>query len=927
MKSKKLFLMIGVMFLVLLILGSMVSATRRKQEKILTRKCLYSFNDSDFGAWDDANQKGVFLEVVNDNLNIGDNEDEAYRYINHQDPREYYNNFHHPDGSTFSEIPMLQIEQGKQNRVYINCSFKDDDHRLFVNLYLIASTLHNFGNFLTSDFDLTTGIVGNVNTNYFGYLGGDFQDNPYSLEGESVWNGILLDRFSDEHNVYGVANGIDGYCDGTAGCNVYDYLVTKGFYGDSNLHPYVLSFMDIEDTAKPGFYYTGPYIRANNDMLYWTDTYGHYTLFYINSSNTIDSSSVYIPNRWDLVAVNIDNNNEQMDENSIYERGDDIEFTLTIHNDYSQDIFSIDLECFPYAWHGMSNINTNGINGFSMTHQGTKHTEQLNILAQSSQDVVFTFPLLEAGDYSKIPPYVLCEMRRNNVLLKHKWMGFGHLGFTDEAYLFPGVIDPRIVLDGGDPHFQIKVNLKNKGAKTIPANDYKLKVEIFNAGNIVDTVYKDIDVAVPSPGLPYTEYDEAGVAFVALIKMDTTKYKLGEQYYARVSTQKIAGEPSQLIGKEIARSEVDVIFKAGDIQTTEDVYFYFGPDRDKHIKDITLFNPDFETHTITLFDSGWTDTKNFDITYPNIITLGPLKSKKVEVEVTAKHDPWPTNPETQYFNLTAKSDQNGQNGAETIIKYTLSVSNLAVGSCNHNGNVIGINQCYYNGDDFKLYKCKKDLSKLPILEPASCTDCTCPPIVPIPDNKAHCGCSALGTNEQCKDFKFSIGSECNKIHINIDTTKPNFWCAWECDGPFCPPEDRTIGDCIGCKDNIKTCGDYNNDVTCNADPCYKADDSCDLIIDKLCSTDAECEWDNAENECNVKGKNDVGIECTVKIKITKECKAGITQGEIEASGCGETHTTKFPCPAAELPFFTAIHFLIGSLIVTVIYVFSCKKKL
>ncbi len=88
--------------LMLISLSLQVSAY---QNKIAVKECIYSYNDRNFGAWNDIEQKGVFLSLKNSNNNFGPGQNAVYTYNTTLQPGRLYYNI----TSTTSEISKIPM--------------------------------------------------------------------------------------------------------------------------------------------------------------------------------------------------------------------------------------------------------------------------------------------------------------------------------------------------------------------------------------------------------------------------------------------------------------------------------------------------------------------------------------------------------------------------------------------------------------------------------------------------------------------------------------------------------------------------------------------------------------------------------------------------------------------------------------------------
>jgi len=162
------------------------------------------------------------------------------------------------------------------------------------------------------------------------------------------------------------------------------------------------------------------------------------------------------------------------------------------------------------------------------------------------------------------------------------------------------------------------------------------------------------------------------------------------------------------------------------------------------------------------------------------------------------------------------------------------------------------------------------------------------------------------TSEECAKSK--TWSTCNSRESNGGIA-----CAWKCDGPFCPPQSVTNGDCLNCSAIPALCSGYNNNETCEADPCFRGQSH---------TEGGKCVWDS-DDRCKVQITIG-GVTCIYSEEIIQECD-GINKNKIinlvsKTSGCDPIERT-VACAqeALGLSFFTTLNLIVAISLITLFY--------
>jgi hypothetical protein len=168
----------GVWFLLIFI--ALINSVCATQEMISVVYCNVSLNDYDFGAWDPSTNRGVFLNLYNNNWNVK-NSVGSFIYKNMKDngQRGFYNSF---SSGGVSGIPVINVGPQYDNKLYVRCAIKSlIDSRISIYKYEFPSRAEEL---LTSDFNLTKSIISSSGLTVSGVLSdnlGDFSNSKYTL--------------------------------------------------------------------------------------------------------------------------------------------------------------------------------------------------------------------------------------------------------------------------------------------------------------------------------------------------------------------------------------------------------------------------------------------------------------------------------------------------------------------------------------------------------------------------------------------------------------------------------------------------------------------------------------------------------------------------------------------------------------------------
>jgi len=184
-------------------------------------------------------------------------------------------------------------------------------------------------------------------------------------------------------------------------------------------------------------------------------------------------------------------------------------------------------------------------------------------------------------------------------------------------------------------------------------------------------------------------------------------------------------------------------------------------------------------------------------------------------------------------------------------------------------------------------------------------------------------CTDPGSEENCT--LFSDINDCNNLSEHV-----SYLCGWECSAETCPPGSSGTGTCHACENIPDTCSGYNNDVTCEADPCYKKEWDCILLqCDE--SEAYNCIWDDTDDECKFDGTLD-GSSCTYSGEVLQECGEMDIEHMImkyigEPKPECEDKTVNYPCKdVVKLGFFSVVNVIVVLVVLILVYCLYVNKK-
>ena len=332
---------------------------------------------------------------------------------------------------------------------------------------------------------------------------------------------------------------------------------------------------------------------------------------------------------------------------------------------------------------------------------------------------------------------------------------------------------------------------------------------------------------------------------------------------------------------------------------------YIGPGLGQVNKDINV------TWKVEASESGFNNNllKNYSVNLKLKDSSGLLKkeiTKKFTINENYKEESMMINYtfRTGNYNLEFRLDSEGD------ITETESSGSERETENDKSYPVIVYGNCFYNSSNGYMYYTNEFMS---LVKDTNCK-CQCPYELTCVDGVGFCA----STSGKCNDI-LTINT-CNDWSAHTDFAL----CGWECENGNCPPNPNIAsGICQNCSDILNSCGGYNNDVTCNLDPCEKRLSDCNgLECDS--SLDYGCFWDS-DNKCKFNGTIN-GDYCIYNSQILKEC-GGLDVDFMTINFIGspnppcEDKKIDYPCgDVVKLGFFDLFNILE---IITILIIFYC----
>lgn len=1021
MELKKIVLIVLLGFFIF----SFASNVSAYQKKMAIEECLMSYNDENYGPWDEANHQGVFVKVINHNPTLGESENANYEYINYQ------------TNNPVNSMPILNIEPGKPNMLYTNCTQKVGDYRIYLQNYIVPYQGDGNGLHLSPDFNFNDGITvegGFSNANSPAYNGAEstFQHYQYNL------------KLSPHGTVYYADNEVNsGYdADATA-------IYQEGFF--PNTRPVMMTKINLTDYAS-GVLYGYSLIRETGYVglidIFWNK-------FYLNSStkNIEDFLAAKVvaggsmtnldnPNKGGASTTNTLACSEAANDCFDLSKGGKLEVTYKFRNIFSIPLSGLEVRS---VWTTSASRKSFGLSRTEVSRYPSQiiYETIADIPAFTTVDYIIENDIEEDNNYiwAGTHGYIMFK----NIFGDYAQAQYFRPGDDSESLLGFRNFDPRIemqeVAEGYEPVFNMTVSLTTENTRfnyeEVFPGDYDLVYEVWNGTAVKDSynvaggdVFSQIGVASMPQGAIH-EFN-----YLLPIKEEYAAESAGGAQYD-LHVYVVARNGGKFDGLKIATPTKVPYFTPGDITYQLDNRLRFGNDSRMDSKKIVIFNPTFYENDIDLSIKSWSDDENFSLSWDGVnfgqnsktIHLFPLQSREITFWVNSTYDPWVNSHVSK--NLIINLSSNLNTGSKTVsktqdINYILEVSPNNLNWSNLNP--LGISPVYIkldnlnsvknqdilldwqlegsgdrltelDGEDYKVtvrlingtdestgnilkelnktftvgneetemilnydfrygeYLIRIDLDSanqideklssgisgendnigfyvLPILV-TYCeyneddgymhridfwgndvidkeNKCECPREFLTIRDVGYCAdpngdCSIFSTYGICNNWSKTDG----------------FACGWKCNGPFCPPKDVDNGDCLNCSSIPNMCSGYNNEVTCNLDPCQKARIYDCAALNCNVNEVNGCVWDS-DNTCKFEGIFANGNTCKYYGDVVKECdgisKEGLVNFTSTDLGCPPKQRA-IACPQdlVGLSFFTMFNFISAIVLITLFY--------
>ncbi|MCK5343862.1 MAG: hypothetical protein KAR20_10685, partial [Candidatus Heimdallarchaeota archaeon] len=262
---------------IILLLTTLVQA---RQDPVLLKECVLSYDDDTFGEWDGT--KGIVERVTNSNPNFGLDENPNYTWEFYQGDRTYFDE----SGTygTTSQLPILEAKPGVDTFAYTKCTFQVGDRFVpYLNF-----NIYPFYAKLTNDFNLTTEIIDDdIKTKT------TWQNSPISYNNPPLMtSGVYADTTLSTNTNNGVFPNIEFHK--VYKHNLNDYpsslvYIDPDFYGEGGSRP-------ISPAFKFYFYINNTNIPNDEIKQYLCPTISQFTAVNLNTSEIYPPRFITLPN-------------------------------------------------------------------------------------------------------------------------------------------------------------------------------------------------------------------------------------------------------------------------------------------------------------------------------------------------------------------------------------------------------------------------------------------------------------------------------------------------------------------------------------------------------------------------------------------------------------------------------------------------------
>jgi hypothetical protein len=913
------FLTLFLFFYIFLINIETISAV---QTQIALKECKFSFNDDNFGPWDEGNQKGVYLMINNSNPVIG--QSSSFRNIYYQTPRVYYNNFNYT--SFLSYIPLLQVNTSNENMIYTLCTYVTGNYTVRVTggpSMLYSTGLSNtYGLFLTTDFNLTTELV-NQSTPYYSSLFA--YGSPYSrytyvsfqYGTDSVYYAFNGEITASNNSIL-INEGFQPYSESIVKTKLNLTSFPTGlFMGYGDIRAFAVS--GIIDSPSVPFFYINSTTRNLTNFLF--PRVQKWNFFNLNTS-AFNPPAPFLIGYKDSIGINITIINDFNASLNVTSPVSNI-FRILSHYGVSRNDYGADIQSTQRA--------STAIN-FTMSAKSIKvmnYTVVLN-LNQSLYRLSYVDSI-----------YYLGPNRLGGSIMYTTSQPIGsddvpYLGFQDSASSLKG----SILMLEGNPYlnFTATVFLENSSAipnLSIGINNYSLLFDIRDAS----TYSTSNSIKNYSFFLNQSVFSSLGITSIPPLRNTgiSVLYPIdfllaqNKPYYLDAYTIRTSLPSAELLNKKIAAYVFNPLplLAPGNFVDINGSIILSSDNRSKYI-DFKLFNPSFYYTNLSISLLNFSNDPNieicdnssgtYDCNYPKNISFNPVEIKTINLRVRALYPDW------SWSNI----DENPKLSASVIlnlVKYTdsgnfsLSIDGACTVECESQNYLLNNGGCWVNRIEKKIYECASNTTDY-FLRLSS----TCNPVSPSTICKTNTTDinDGNGTIEDGSTFctNFSLWNTCL-----IDGKRPNIQCSWNT-ANYCPPSNISLGNCINCNDlTPRICETYRNNQSCIADNCKLASG-----YGFLSSENPRCAWANYENRCSF-----VSNSCNITMIPDGDCSNTNTYSynliktvtkNSPLAICPASELIVVPCDKVALSFFSNFSLIISILVIFVAYLFfSFRHKM
>lgn len=650
MRSKKI-ISLFVIGVFILLLAVNVSAY---QKKMAIEECLMSYNDENYGDWDEVNHRGVFVKVINHNLNLGESENADYEYINYQSD----------SFNPLNTMPILNIEPGKPNMLYTKCTQKVGDYRIYLQDYTVPYQGGGYGLHLSPNFNFNNGIT--VETGFV-----DGSSPAYNGEVSTFQHYYYNLKLSPQGSIYYADNGVNSGYDADA-IAVYK----EGFF--PNTRPVVMTKINLTDYASGVLWGYSLIREAGYVML--IDVF--HNRFYLNSStrNIKDFLAAKVVAGGSM--TNLDNPNKNgdftIDTLACTEANDDcfdlskggkMQMTYQFRNIYSVPLSNVEVR---NTWTTSAPRMGFGRSGTDVSYYTTPVLDETIPDIPAFTTTSYTFerdiPLDNNYIWANTHGYIMFK----NIFGDYAQAQYFWPGDDDESLLSFRNFDPRIEMQKINYKyisiFNMTVTLQTANTlynyEEVFREDFELLFEMWNGTDIKDSYTvsgADVFASAGIASLPQANSIE--YSYPIPIKDEYAIESAGGSKY-EVYVYVVSKNGGKFDGLKISTPTKVPYFTPGDIAYQWDDTLTFGIDSKIDSKKIVIFNPTFYENDIILEVKSWSDDANFELSWDGetygqtskTVHLFPLQSKEVNFWVNATYDPWVSSPISENITITVSAD-------------------------------------------------------------------------------------------------------------------------------------------------------------------------------------------------------------------------------------------------------------------------------